>query len=109
MKRNNILVLAVFGLSTFSSQSSNAATPGRATMSCAEFISYGEVTRPRVVYWAEGVNHKGRPQDAAVDVVNVERVIPVVTEACQNAPQASFWSKLESSWMKVEGDVKRHL
>jgi hypothetical protein len=74
-----------------------AATPYRASMTCKEFLSIDDVSRPGVVYWAEGVNHKGKPEDA------------VITEECKARPQASFWRQMDAAWHRAEADVKRHL
>jgi len=29
-------------------------------LTCEEFLSYDEVTRPQIVYWSEGLNGKGK-------------------------------------------------
>ncbi len=89
--------------------SANAATPRRATMTCQEFLSLDEVTRPKVLYWAEGVNHKGKPEDAVIDVDATNRLVPVIVQECKATPHASFWQKMDAEWHKIEGDVKRHM
>lgn len=86
-----------------------AAPATHATMTCKQFVAIDEVSRPKVVYWAEGVSRKGRPQDAVMDIEETERLIPVVTEQCRRAPQASFMTKLEQSWDKVKNDIRRHV
>jgi acid stress chaperone HdeA len=86
-----------------------AATPYRASMTCKEFLSIDDVSRPGVVYWAEGVNHKGKPEDAVIDVGATNRLVPVITEECKARPQASFWRQMDAAWHRAEADVKRHL
>jgi hypothetical protein len=86
-----------------------AATPHPVTMSCKEFLSLDEITRPRVIYWAEGVNRTGRPEDAVIDIGSINRLVPIVTEQCREQPTASFWDKLKTSWDKLEASVKAHL
>ncbi len=34
--------------------------PKLAKMTCREFLALDEVARPKIVYWAEGVNRKGK-------------------------------------------------
>ncbi len=109
MQKDTILMLAAGCFCAIATQPANAAGPARAAMTCKEFLSYDEVTRPKVIYWAQGVKHKGRPQDAIIDVAETDRLIPILTEECQKAPRASFWSRLDASWMRAEGDIKRHL
>jgi hypothetical protein len=78
-------------------------------MTCQEFLSLDDVTRPKVVYWAEGLNHRGKPEDAVVDVAETDRLVPVIVEQCRAAPKASFWKKLKTSWDHLEASVKKDL
>jgi hypothetical protein len=86
-----------------------APAPANTMMTCRDFLSYDEVTRPRLIYWAQGVKTTGQPRDAVVDIADTERLVPIVTEECSAAPQSSFWQQLDASWMKAKADVKRHL
>jgi len=56
-----------------------AATLHPSQMTCREFLSLDSVERPKVVYWAEGVNHSGKPQDATIDIESTDRVVPIIT------------------------------
>ncbi len=89
--------------------SAQAKTAHQASMTCREFLSLDTIQRPNIVYWAEGVNNKGKPEDAIVDMASTERVIPIVEEKCRIDPMAQFWAKLDASWHEFEADVKRHL
>ncbi len=90
---------------------SSAATktfhPSR--MSCQEFLSLDQVQQPKIIYWTEGANHKGTSKNAVIDIDTVDNLVPVVVEQCKSSPRASLWSKIDSSWHKLEADVKRHL
>ena len=81
----------------------------RASMTCREFLSLDEVQRPKVVYWAQGLNHKGKPADAAIDIVSTDQLVPLVVEQCTSAPTASFWDKLDASWRHLETTLRSHL
>lgn len=72
-----------------------------AKLSCEEFLAVDEVTRPAIVYWAEGVNSKGKPEDAVVDVERTNRLVPVLIEECKTEPKASFWTKVKVELKKV--------
>lgn len=70
-------------------------------MTCEEFLELEEVVKPKVVYWAEGVNRKGKVEDATFDVETTDRLVPVIIEVCQKEPKASFWKKLKAEFKKV--------
>jgi len=83
----------------------DAGTTGKANamtgkMMCEEFLSLDEVTRPKVVYWAEGYTKKGKPQDAVFDVEATERLVPTLVEVCQKEPKSSFMSKVKNESSK---------
>lgn len=68
---------------------------------CDEFLALDEVTRPAVVYWAEGVNSKGKHEDAVFDIEMTNRLVPVVIQDCKQEPKASFWTKFKVELKKV--------
>jgi hypothetical protein len=79
------------------------AMPGKAMtgkMMCEEFLSLDEVTKPKVVYWAEGFTKKGKPQDAVFDVEATERLVPTLVEVCQKEPKSSFMTKVKNESSK---------
>lgn len=98
-----------FGAAVAAMPTAASAAQHPASMSCREFLSLDNVQRPKVVYWAEGLNHKGKPTDAAIDIVSTDQVVPMVVEQCTSAPKASFWNELEASWRRLEATVKSHL
>ena len=109
MNRSLYTLVSAGLLMIVGSSSAMAATPRRADMTCKDFLAIDETTRPNLVYWAQGLNHKGKPKDAVVDVEATARLVPVIVEQCKAAPQASFWQKMEDGWRRLEGDVRRHL
>lgn len=76
-----------------------AAKPTK--MTCEAFIALDEVSRPKVVYWAEGFNSNGKPDDAVFDVESTEHLVPVLVEECKAAPKESFWKKVKAEFKKV--------
>lgn len=77
-----------------------AATHKPARMTCEEFTALDDTVKPKVVYWAEGFNRKGKPIDAVIDVEETDKVIPVLVTECQKTPKASLLKKLDA--------VKKH-
>lgn len=70
-------------------------------MTCEDFLALEDVAKPKVVYWAEGFDHKGKAEDAAVDVETTDSLVPVIIEVCQKEPKASFWKKMKAEFKKV--------
>jgi hypothetical protein len=70
-----------------------SVSPKPANMTCSEFIALDDVMKPKVVYWAAGFNKKGKPADSAVDVVETDKLVPVLVTECKASPQLNFWQK----------------
>jgi hypothetical protein len=64
-----------------------------AKMTCTDFLALDEVVKPKLVYWAEGYNKKGKPDNAEFDVITTDRLVPVLVEVCKKAPQEQFLKK----------------
>lgn len=69
-------------------------------LTCEEFLSYDEVTRPQIVYWSEGMNGKGKPETAVIDVEQTNNLVPVLVEECRKEPKTSYWTKLKQEFKK---------
>ena len=70
-------------------------------MTCEDFLALEDVAKPKVVYWAEGFDRKGKAEDATVDLETTDRLVPVIIEVCQKEPKASFWKKVKAEFKKV--------
>ena len=73
------------------------ATPTHkpAKMTCEEYVMLDDVVKPKVVYWAEGFNKKGKAEDAVVDIAATDKLVPILVDECQESPKASFWEKIK--------------
>ena len=113
----NIALMAI-GLSAAVATAAMAATPAMpdksamatakpakaikpAELTCEEFLSYDEVTRPQIVYWSEGLNGKGKPEDAVIDVERTNRLVPVLVEDCTREPKSSYWQKMKQEFKRI--------
>ncbi len=72
-----------------------AATHKPAKMTCDEFVMLDDVVKPKVVYWAEGFNRKGKLVDAVVDIDATDKLVPIVVTECEKAPKATFWQTIK--------------
>jgi acid stress chaperone HdeA len=114
---NNLALLAI-GLSVAVAAAAMAETPATtdkvamtsvkpvkaikpAELTCEEFLSYDEITRPQIVYWSEGLNGKGKPEDAVIDVERTNRLVPVLVEDCTKEPKSSYWQKMKQEIKRI--------
>ena len=99
------LVLIAAALLTGSSsafgESPNSKKP-LAKMTCEDFIGLEASFRPKAVYWAIAYGEDGKPQSAGVNVAGIEKIVPVVLEACKKTPKESFWQKVKAEFKKLE-------
>ncbi len=70
-------------------------------MTCQEFLSYDEVTRPQIVYWSEGMNGKGKPEDTVIDVDRINTLVPILVEDCTKEPKSSYWQKMKLEFKRL--------
>ena len=68
--------------------------PGKIT--CEEFVALDDVVKPKVVYWTEGFDKKGKPDDAIVDIDETDKLIPTIITECQSSPKAQFMKTMKT-------------
>jgi acid stress chaperone HdeA len=71
-------------------------------MTCEDFVGFDESFRPKVVYWAVAHAQDGKPESAGVNVEGIEKMIPVLVDACKKAPKESFWEKVKAEVKKLD-------
>ena len=91
----SIAVLSGVLLATTMATPVFAAPHKPAKMTCEEFVALDDAVKPKVVYWAEGFNRKGKPVEAVVDIDATDKLVPVLVTECQKTPKASFWQKIK--------------
>jgi hypothetical protein len=70
-------------------------------MTCEEFLSYDEITRPQIVFLSEGLNGNGKPGHAVFDIERTNSLVPVLIEDCQREPKTSYWQKMKSEFKRI--------
>ena len=63
------------------------------TLTCEDFITYDDVTRPQLVFWTEGATKKGKPGEEIIDMDRTHDLVPIVVDECTRTPKASFVKK----------------
>ncbi len=88
-------------LAALAGSATQAAPMPKVTMSCRDFVALDPVIQPKVVYWAEGLNNKGKPEDAVIDYKDTERLVPVVVQSCRAHPTDTFWDRMRADWNRM--------
>jgi hypothetical protein len=81
-------------------QSSSSKKPLE-KMTCEEFVGLEDSFKPNAVSWAIAYGADGKPESAGVSVEGIQRIVPVVIEACQKTPKVSFWQKVKGEFSKL--------
>lgn len=79
-----------------------AAKKPLAKMTCEDFTALEESFQPKAVYWAVAYGKNGQPEAEEVDLVGVEKAVPIVVQECHKAPKESFWQKVKAEFKKLE-------
>lgn len=71
-----------------------AAAPAPGTMTCSEFVTYEDTSRPKLVYWAEGFNKQGDATVAEMDIDATDRLVPTLEEDCKATPKLALRERM---------------
>ena len=80
-----------------------ASTPRKPlrAMTCHEFLVIEDAAKPEIVYWVATYGKGGKPESTVIDVDDTDRIVPVLVEACKQAPNESFWQKVRAEAGKL--------
>ena len=65
-----------------------------AQTSCSDYLGMDDVVKPKFIYYTVGYSKSGKPASATFDVVDVDKLIPVVDEYCRVHLTASAFQKV---------------
>jgi acid stress chaperone HdeA len=68
-------------------------------MTCHDFLLTEDAVKPEIVYWA--ATRGSKPKTAVIDVDDTDKIVPVLVEACRQAPNESFWQKVRAEARKL--------
>jgi hypothetical protein len=60
-------------------------------MTCEEFLALDDVVKPKIIYWADGYNRKGKPEELEIDTGKMDMLVPVLIKECVKTPHEIFW------------------
>lgn len=75
------------------------------TWTCEDFLAVDDDFQPTAVGFAEALNSKDKPEAAVLDVEGIEKVTPMVVEACKQDKTQSFKEKVHAEWDKIKKDM----
>lgn len=87
------LVLSALAYTIFSTTVFASSPPAK--MTCKEFVEMEEVSRPKLVYWFDGFDRKGRMKES-VDFVETDRLVPLLIEECTKNPNHLLATKIKT-------------
>lgn len=70
-------------------------------MTCEDFVRIDDVAKPKLVYFAEGFNKKGKPDGDIFETETTDHYYPILIEECQKTPQANLMKTIK----KVKGAI----
>lgn len=101
-----MLLIGAASLLVFSTMSNAAETKKPIkSWTCEDFIAVDESYRPTAVGIAEVLNKKGKVEDAVLDVDGIEKVTPIIIDACKKDTQSSFITKVKDEFKKLKKDM----
>ena len=62
--------------------------------SCKDYLGMDDVVKPKFIYYTVGYSKHGKPTSATFDVVEVDKIMPVVDEYCRVHLAASAYQKV---------------
>lgn len=62
--------------------------------SCKDYIEMDETIKPKFIYYTVGYSKHGKPAVAAFDVVDVDKMKPILDEYCRVNLTASAYQKV---------------
>lgn len=100
-----VIFLGALALCSSMAMAADATKKPVSKWTCEDFLALDESFQPKAIYFAEGFNKKDKPVDAVMDTAGIEKIVPLVIQECQQAPKATFWSKIKSSWAKIKASM----
>ena len=65
-----------------------------AQTSCKDYLGMDETVKPKFIFYTVGYSKRGKPTSATFDVVDVDKIKPVIDEYCQVHLTASAYQKV---------------
>ena len=86
--KKHLVMIGLLGSLTVSvtGQAADAKKP-LAMWQCQDFLGVQESFRPVVVSYAEALNHKGKPEEAVLDVEGISSRTPLLVKQCNENPK----------------------
>ena len=91
MKLNLTIAILSGVLLTAAIASPAMAAPQRLSkFTCEEFLQIDDVVKPKLVYFSEGFDKKGKPDGDVFETETTDHYYPILIEECQKTPKANL-------------------
>lgn len=97
--------LALTSVAHATDSTTTASSKPVSSWTCEDFLALNEEFQPAAVGFAEGLNSKDKPEDAVLNISGIEKVTPMVIQACHEDNHVSFKEKVRAEWDKVKKDM----
>lgn len=91
-------ILAALTIAQGSVQAQTTTEPSKKASivhtTCKDYLAMQEVVKPKFIYYSVGYSKRGKPTSATFDVIDVDRIQPVVDEYCRVHLTASAYRKV---------------
>jgi acid stress chaperone HdeA len=96
-----IAIALMAGAGWVAGAGSSAAHKPLGKITCEDFLAVDDSFKPKLVYFGVAYAKGGKPEAAVLDMEGTEKITPMLIEACQAQPKASFWQKLKAEVKKI--------
>lgn len=100
--KKTMVTLALVGMAAMSGAAQADSKKPVALWLCSDYLAVNESYQPTVLGFAEALNHKGKPEEATLDVEGITKVKPEVLTYCKENPKIALRDALVQSWGKVK-------
>lgn len=85
--------------------STKANTKPINSWTCEDFLAVDDDFQPTAIGFAEALNSKNKPEDAVLDISGIEKITPLVVQACEKDKTLSFKDRVRAEWDKIKKDL----
>lgn len=74
-------------------------------MTCGEFLELKGEYKPTAIIMTDYLNKSDKPVKSFIDVSGIDKIIPIIIEACKENPRYKFDEVVHSAWEDIKHDL----
>ncbi len=83
-------------------QTPESQTKAITRTTCKDYMEMDETVKPKFIFYTEGYSKHGKPTSTAFDVIDIDKMKPVLDEYCRVNLSASAYQKIMKDSMASE-------